>query len=74
MHGVAGESAEIVETEGCGQILEPEYVDALCVELLALKSDETLRERYRHNGLVAAGRYDRKELTLRMLGEIEKCI
>ena len=51
----------------------PEDVDALCRGLLALKSDASLRARYRQNGLSAAGRYDRKELALRMLGEIESC-
>ncbi|MCF8177773.1 MAG: glycosyltransferase family 4 protein [Sulfuritalea sp.] len=71
LHGVAGESAEIVEREGCGQVFEPESVDALCRGLLALKSDVVLRQRYRNAGLAAAGRYDRKELALRMLTEIE---
>ena len=56
LHGVAGESAEIVEREGCGQVFEPESVDALCAGLLALKSDETLRQNYRQKGLAAAGR------------------
>ena len=73
LHGVAGESAEIVEREGCGQVFEPENVEALCAGLLALKSDGVLRENYRQKGLAAAGRYDRKELALRMLGEIEAC-
>jgi glycosyltransferase involved in cell wall biosynthesis len=73
LHGVAGESAEIVGSEGCGQVFEPENVDALCSGLLALKSDEALRQRYRDAGLAAAGRYDRRELALRMLTEIEAC-
>ncbi|MCX7167920.1 MAG: glycosyltransferase family 4 protein [Rhodocyclales bacterium] len=73
LHGVAGESAEIVEREGCGQVFEPENVDALCAGLLALKSQENLRQNFRQKGLAAAGRYDRKELALRMLGEIGKC-
>jgi hypothetical protein len=29
LHGVAGESAEIVEREGCGEVFEPETVEAL---------------------------------------------
>ncbi len=73
LHGVAGESAEIVEREGCGQVFVPEDVGALCAGLLALKSDAALRQRYRQCGLAAAGHYDRKELALRMLTEIEKC-
>ena len=71
LHGVAGESAAIVEREGCGQAFEPENVDALCEGLLALKSEHGLRERYRQNGLAAAGRYDRRELALAMLWELE---
>ncbi len=74
LHGVAGESAEIVEREGCGQVFEPENVEALCAGLLALKSDGALRDNYRQKGLAAAGRYDRKELALRMLGEIMCCV
>ena len=70
LHGVAGESAEIVKQEDCGLVFEPENVDALCSGLLTLKSDESLRQRYRQNGLAAAGHYDRKELALRMLAEI----
>jgi len=73
LHGVAGESAEIVEREGCGMVFEPENVEALCAGLLTLKSDGVLRESYRHKGLAAGGRYDRKELALRMLGEIDAC-
>lgn len=70
LHGVAGESAVIVEREGCGRAFEPENVDALYEGLLALKSEQGLRERYRQNGLAAAGRYDRRELALSMLREI----
>ena len=53
-------------------VFEPESVEALCAGLLALKSDGMLRENYRQKGLAAAGRYDRKELALCMLDEIEK--
>ncbi len=71
LHGVAGESAEIVEREGCGQLFEPENADALSRGLLMLKVDGALRDGYRQKGLSAAGRYDRKELALSMLCEIE---
>lgn len=73
LHGVAGESAEIVEREGCGQVFEPENVEDLCIGLLAMKSRPKLRDGYREKGLAAASRYDRKELALRMLKEIESC-
>ena len=73
LHGVAGESAEIVEHEKCGQIFEPENVEELCSGLLAMKSNLPLREHYRRQGLDAANRYDRKALALGMLSEIESC-
>ena len=71
LHGVAGESAEIVESVECGQVFEPENVDALCAGILMLKQQPALREKFRNNGLVAAGRYDRHELARKMLDEIE---
>ena len=71
LHGVAGESAEIVASEECGQVFEPENVDALCAGILMLKHQPALREKFRNNGLMAAGRYDRHELARKMLDEIE---
>lgn len=74
LHGVAGESAEIVESEACGQVFEPENVDALCAGILMLKQQPELREKFRNNGLAAAGRYDRHELARKMLDEIETVV
>ena len=74
LHGVAGESAEIVESEECGQVFEPENVDALCAVILMLKQQPALREKLRNNGLVAAGRYDRHQLARKMLDEIETVV
>lgn len=71
LHGVAGESAEIVEKEECGQVFEPENVDELCAGILILKQQPALREKFRSNGLAAAARYDRRKLSLEMLKEIE---
>ena len=70
LHGVAGESAQIVEREGCGQVFEPENVDALCAALLTLKTQPALRESYGKNGLAAAVRYGRHDLARVMLDEI----
>lgn len=74
LHGVAGESAEIVAKEECGQVFEPENVDALCAGILMLKQQPALREKLRSNGLAAAGRYDRHELARKMLDEIESVV
>lgn len=71
LHGVAGESAEIVAKEECGQVFEPQNVEALCAGILMLKQQPALCEKFRSNGLAAAGRYDRRELALKMLNEIE---
>ncbi len=67
LHGVAGESAAIVEREGAGIVFEPEDVDALVQGLLRLRGDAALRERLRRQALAAADRYDRRALAARML-------
>jgi glycosyltransferase involved in cell wall biosynthesis len=67
LHGVTGESAEIVKREQVGVTFEPENPRQLVDELLLLRSD---RQRYitlRNNGLLAARRYDRRHLAETML-------
>lgn len=72
LHGVAGESADIVVNENCGLVFEPENAVALCDVLTRLMASEELRGMYARNGLKAARLYDRKEIALRMLGEIRQ--
>ena len=72
LHGVAGESAEIVEREGVGRVFEPENVDQLVQHLLDMQGDAAARDRFRRNGLQAAQRYDRKALALQMLSVLER--
>jgi glycosyltransferase involved in cell wall biosynthesis len=67
LHGVAGESAAIVEREGVGLVFEPESVPQLVAGLLRLRNDIELRRQLRDAGLAAARHYDRRELALRML-------
>ena len=74
LHGVAGESAEIVEKEGVGLVIEPENAGDLYEKLERLRNDGALRERIRENCRRAALRYDRKELALRMLGVLEDAV
>lgn len=67
LHGVKGESADIVRTEQAGEVFEPENVDQLVSLLKAFRNDP---ERYRgHQAkcLAAAKKYDRSALALRML-------
>ncbi len=71
LHGVAGESAGIVEKEGTGIVFEPENVEALCAALERLAADADLFGRLRQNSLAAARRYDRTTLAGQMLGAIE---
>lgn len=67
LHGVAGESASIVEREGVGIVFEPENTAALVQELLHLQADAGLRDDLRRAGLRAASTYDRASLAAKML-------
>lgn len=73
LHGVEGESAEIVNQHGIGLAFEPENHFALVEQLLALHDDSDERERLARNGPVAARQYDRKMLAAKMLTIIENC-
>jgi glycosyltransferase involved in cell wall biosynthesis len=67
LHGVAGESAAIVQREGAGIVFEPENAAQLVDGLLRLRDDAPLRRRLAAAALAAATRYDRRALALRML-------
>jgi len=71
LHGVEGESAAIVERERVGVVFEPENAEELCRQLRELADDAQLRERFRACGVMAAARYDRKTLAMRMLRLLE---
>lgn len=71
LHGVAGESAAIVQREGVGLVFEPEDTEALVEGLLRLRRDAALREELRRHGLAAARRYDRRGLALEMLSTLQ---
>lgn len=71
LHGVAGESAEIVKSEQVGIPFTPEDSVALLAALRTLQSDSQLYARLRENCLKAAKRYDRTTLALKMLKELQ---
>jgi glycosyltransferase involved in cell wall biosynthesis len=71
LHGVAGESADIVEREGVGVVFEPENVDALVSALVRIAADAALRECCRSRCLSAARSYDRATLGRSMLAVLE---
>jgi glycosyltransferase involved in cell wall biosynthesis len=73
LHGVAGESADIVTREGVGVLFEPENAAALTDRLLELADDPERRQQLAARGPVAARRYDRSALAgdmLSILGEV----
>ncbi len=74
LHGVAGESADIVETEGAGLVFEPENAPVLAADILKLAGDPALRARLSANGLAAAKNYDRTVLAGRMLAILQSLV
>jgi glycosyltransferase involved in cell wall biosynthesis len=67
LHGVSGESADIVKQNEAGLVFEPEDADALYQYLLKLQSDEPLYVTLKANGLAAAQKYDRTHLANQFL-------
>ena len=67
LHGVAGESAEIVLSDQVGIPFVPEDAGELLASLRRLQSDKDLYSRLRENCLQAAKKYDRTTLALKML-------
>lgn len=67
LHGVAGESADIVRAEGVGIVFEPENAAQLAEHLRVLKDDRPSYEGYRARCLEAARNYDRTVMAEKML-------
>lgn len=67
VHGVEGESADIVRESGIGLTVPPEDPEALASALKRLRDDRSLSRKMRSAGPVAARRYDRRVLAARML-------
>lgn len=74
LHGVQGESAEIVEREGVGLLFEPENSEALIDGIRRLSADQCLYQRLKSNGPIAAQHYDRSALGDDMLKVFESYI
>ena len=74
IHGVAGESAEIVEREGVGVLFEPENDAQLGERLRALQADPNRHQTLRQNGPAAARHYQRADLAMRMMGILEQIL
>ncbi len=67
LHGVAGESAAIVQAEQVGEVFESDNAPQLVQSLLRLRQDRTRYQHYRDNCLRAATNYDRTHLAGSML-------
>jgi glycosyltransferase involved in cell wall biosynthesis len=70
LHGVEGESADLVHRHGMGLPFEPENGAALAEGILALRQDERLRKELAANGCKAARGYERKTLAMAMLATL----
>ena len=73
LHGVRGESADIVLQEKIGEVFEPENAQALVDGIIKLKNNNDLYLQYKKNALNAAKKYDRKYLALEMAKAILGC-
>ena len=67
LHGVAGESADIVRDDGVGIVFESENATELVENLRFLQQDYSSYEGYRANCREAAKKYDRTVLAQKML-------
>jgi glycosyltransferase involved in cell wall biosynthesis len=73
LHGVHGESAEIVERAQAGVVFEPENHQDLCDKLQRLRVNTEFFHQLHASSLRAAQNYDRAELAKRMLEIIKDC-
>lgn len=74
LHGVEGESAQIVEKHRIGLPFQPENSVDLTNKLLKLNQNRELRKELRANCLDAAPLYDRTRLAREMLATLGQCV
>lgn len=72
LHGVEGESAEIVRRDGCGETFAPEDAGDLTNRLVALARNAGRLRHYRGRALAAAPQYDRTLKARVMLQVLER--
>ena len=70
LHGVRGESADIVEEARIGLTFEPENSNQLCESILKLRDDATMRSEFQSNCTHETVKFDRKVKAFQML----KCL
>lgn len=74
LHGVEGESADIVREANAGVLFEPENAKALVANLKRLSRNSQEYQYFRDQSLNAAKLYDRRALATRMLYYLSKVI
>lgn len=74
LHGVRGESADIVAEEQVGLAFPPEDARALCEAAVRLRGDEARYRELRSNCLNAAKKHDRKQQAVRMLDYLREAV
>lgn len=74
LHGVEGESAEIVRREGVGETFEPGNALALANALVRLSSARETLQAYQERALAAAPKYDRSTQAALMLDYLKAAI
>lgn len=74
LHGVEGESADIVRACGVGIVFESENSDQLVEALKSMSERRDEYQAFRGRCLAAASKYDRKALAVNMFGCIEKIV
>lgn len=71
LHGVEGESAEILERYNAGLPFEPENAHSLCDALKKLRSDQALYDKLRNSGINGSKDFDRKILAREMMSVLQ---
>ena len=71
LHGVKGESADIVTKAGAGLVFEAENPTALADQIEALMGDPKLSAQLKNHGIRAAAQFDRTHLAKEMLRHLQ---
>jgi len=74
LHGVEGESAEIVTRADIGLAFEPENAEMLVQKILLLQNNASLRAKLKRNGPEAAVQFDRSALAQDMLDILDETV
>ncbi|MCC6983206.1 MAG: glycosyltransferase family 4 protein [Bauldia sp.] len=74
LHGVTGESAEIVQREQAGLLFAPESPNDLADRIVELASNSGLREELARKAREGVGRYDRRVLAAEMARVFETVV